>query len=301
MGVDVATIGETMVLMVPEPPADPVDASVFRRTLGGAESNVAITLSRLGAQTSWHSALGDDAFGHYIADHVRQQGVQCHLRHDSDRVTALYLKEIRESGTTVRYYRKGSAASQLTSEDADALLRMNPRVIHTTGITPWLSETNHATIQQLWKRSGTSSVKSFDVNFRPALHSANAAPALQALANSSDIVFCGDDEAAHLWGTSTAQDVRQVLNGPQLLIVKHGAHGASVFTPSGTHFEPARTVDVVEVVGAGDALASGFLFGHLQGLEPQHSLALGTELAARAVQITGDLPDVEPLPSIGQD
>lgn len=301
MEVDVATIGETMVLMVPEPPVDPVDASVFRRTLGGAESNVAITLSRLGAQSSWHSALGDDAFGHYIASHIRQQGVHCHVRHDAERVTALYLKEIRDTGTTVRYYRKDSAASQLTSEDADALLRTNPRVVHTTGITPWLSEANLATIQRLWQHSNTGTVKSFDVNFRPALHTADAAPALQDLANSSDIVFCGDDEAAHLWGTSTAQEVRHVLDGPELLIVKHGADGATVFTPSGTHFEPARAVDVVEVVGAGDALASGFIFGHLQDQEPQHCLALGTDLAARAVQITGDLPDVEPLPSLGQD
>ncbi len=301
MEVDVATIGETMALLVPDPPKEPVEASSFRRTLGGAESNVAITLARLGAKASWHSAVGDDAFGQYIAGHIRSHGVHTRVRQDPERQTALYIKEIRPQGTTVRYYRAGSAASQLSSEDADALVRANPRVIHTTGITPCLSAQNRTVIEQLWQDSRVTGLRSFDVNYRPTLHSPRDAEALRFLANSADIVFCGDDEAAHVWDISTLPDIRRLLHGPQLLIVKHGAEGATVFSASGTHFCPAQRVDVVEVVGAGDALAAGFLFGQLQGLDPARSLQLGTELAARAVQITGDLPEVEPLPVLGKD
>ena len=44
--VDVACVGETMLLLVPDPPASPADAESFRRDIGGAESNVAIELAQ---------------------------------------------------------------------------------------------------------------------------------------------------------------------------------------------------------------------------------------------------------------
>ena len=56
----VITAGETMALMVPPGPGRLRHATSLALSIGGAESNVAIGLARLGIPSSWISVLGDD-------------------------------------------------------------------------------------------------------------------------------------------------------------------------------------------------------------------------------------------------
>lgn len=290
-GVDVACVGETMLLLVPDPPAAPADAERFRRDIGGAESNVAIGLSRLGLSTSWHSALGDDAFGDYLFARISGEGVSCVVRRDPERVTGLYVKELRGETTTVRYYRRGSAAASLRPEDVHRVITGRPGLVHTSGITPALSSQNQKMVDLLWRSIPGGTRVSFDVNFRPALHGADDAPVLLDLANRADLVFCGEDEAAALWGTASPDEVRDVIHGPSTLVVKQGARGAIAFGAEGRHFYPAPTIDVVEPVGAGDAFATGFLREYLRDGGDLAALAAGTRLAVAALSVHGDLPD----------
>lgn len=290
-GVDVACVGETMLLLVPDPPAAPADAERFRREIGGAESNVAIGLSRLGLSTSWHSALGDDAFGDYLLARISGEGVSCVVRRDPERVTGLYVKELRGETTTVRYYRRGSAAANLRPEDVHQVITGRPGLVHTSGITPALSSQNQEMVELLWQSIPEGTRVSFDVNFRPALHGADDAPVLLDLANRADLVFCGEDEAAALWGTASPDEVRDVIHGPSALVVKQGARGAISFGAEGRHFYPAPTIDVVEPVGAGDAFATGFLREYLRDGGDLAALAAGTRLAVAALSVHGDLPD----------
>lgn len=71
----VVTIGETMVLFTPESVGSFGHANKFDRTIGGAESNVAIALSRLGHKVGWISRLGNDDFGLYVRNYIRGEGV----------------------------------------------------------------------------------------------------------------------------------------------------------------------------------------------------------------------------------
>ncbi|WP_435198220.1 sugar kinase [Janibacter sp. GS2] len=289
--VDVACVGETMLLLVPDPPAAPDDAERFRRDIGGAESNVAIGLRRLGASTSWHSALGDDAFGDYVLSRIAGEGVSCVVRRDPDRVTGLYVKELRGPTTTVRYYRGSSAASRLVAGDIERVVEQRPRLVHTSGITPSLSPQNREVIEQLWRTAPEGTRLSLDVNFRPAIHDSDAAPMLLDLANRADLVFCGQDEAESLWGLSSPEQVREAIHGPGTLVVKQGARGAVTFGADGRTFHPAPTITVVEPVGAGDAFAAGFIREHVRGGSDAEALALGTRLAGAALSVHGDLPE----------
>lgn len=289
--VDVACVGETMLLLVPDPPAAPVDAECFRRDIGGAESNVAIGLRRLGRSTSWHSVLGDDAFGDYVHSRIADEGVACVVRRDHDRPTGLYVKELRGEATTVRYYRSGSAAARLVADDILRVVELEPALVHTSGITPSLSSQNREMIERLWETRSEGTALSFDVNFRPALHGADVAPVLLDLANRADLAFCGEDEAAALWGTTSVEEVREVIHGPATLVVKQGAKGATAFGADGRHFHPAPTIEIVEPVGAGDAFAAGFLHEHLRGAGDVAALTTGTRLAGAALSVHGDLPE----------
>lgn len=291
-GVEVACLGETMLLLVPDPPAGPADAQHFRRDIGGAESNVAIGLRRLGRSTTWHSALGEDAFGDYVRSRIAEEGVRCIVRRDPERVTGLYVKELREGRTTVRYYRSASAAARLVPGDIRQITDLRPALVHTSGITPSLSPQNKDMVELLWETRPEGTTLSFDVNYRPALHDASAGTVLRDLADRADVVFCGEDEAAALWGTRSPEEVRALIPGPPTLVVKQGAKGATAFGVDGRRFHPAPTVDVVEPVGAGDAFAAGFLHEHLAGADAATALATGTRLAGAALSVHGDLPDL---------
>ncbi|WP_245687391.1 PfkB family carbohydrate kinase, partial [Streptacidiphilus griseoplanus] len=145
---------------------------------------------------------------------------------------------------------------------------------------------------------------SFDVNYRPALWSGcSAADVLRSLAERADIVLVGLDEAQALWGEGLgdARAVRDLLSGPQILVVKDGARAATAFAGTEVHSVPALTVRVTEPVGAGDAFAAGFLSGLLRGMPVRRALRLGHLTAASALRVSADrgpLPAPEVVASL---
>ena len=289
---DAVCVGETMALLVPDPPVAGAAAETFRREVGGAESNVAIHLARAGRAVAWHGVLGTDGFGDHIAARLATEGVRCGARRHPERPTGMYLKELSPGGTAVRYYRRGSAGAALATCDAESVWPRAPRLVHTTGITPALSDSARELTELLLRQRPAATTVSFDVNYRPALHDRDSATMLRSLARRADVVFCGLDEAQELWDANSVDDVRELLPEPELLVVKHGAHGAYASTGGEWWFQPAPDVDVVEPVGAGDAFAAGFLDGFLAAATIEACLARGARLAGQALQVDGDIPAV---------
>jgi 2-dehydro-3-deoxygluconokinase len=289
--VDAVCVGETMLLLVPDPPRPPDHADTFRREIGGAESNVAIHLARLGRRVAWQSALGDDPFGRYVRARIAGEQVDCDgVRVVPGRPTGLYVKELGSSGTTVAYYRSGSAACTLSPEDLPSVWRQRPRVVHTTGITAALSTQSRTLVAGLLDDAPPGVLRSFDVNYRPRLHGQQCGEMLRDLARCADVVFCGLDEAQALWGVHGADDVRDLLPGVGTVVVKQGADGATAFQGRRCWHQPAPPVHVVEPVGAGDAFAAGVLDGLLDSAGLPECLARGARLAGQTLQVHGDLP-----------
>jgi 2-dehydro-3-deoxygluconokinase len=198
----------------------------------------------------------------------------------------------------VHYYRSGSAASALGPETLDDARGRSAALVHLTGITPALSPSCRKLVETaLGTPPGDRPhAISFDVNHRPALWpDGTAATALRDLADRADITFVGLDEAQDLWGAGLEPaDVRRLLKGPRILVVKDGGIAAHAFTDGEACTVPALRTDVVEPVGAGDAFAAGFLAGLLRGHDLRRALRLGHITASSALRVTGDhgpLPD----------
>ncbi|MBO3088261.1 sugar kinase [Cellulomonas sp. zg-ZUI40] len=268
--------------------------SRFALRPGGAESNVAIHLSRLGHATEWVGQLGDDPFGAIILDYLRATGVDVgRVVVDPTAPTGVYFKDSDGQHTDVYYYRRGSAASRMSPDLVDRLVDEPPAVLHLTGVTAALSAGCQALVERLVIRRGLPATRvTFDVNYRPALWPVvDAAPVLLGLAASADVVFVGLDEARTLWGCRDAQAVRDLLPGPAEIVVKNGAVEATSIGTEGTVSVPAPRVDVVELVGAGDAFAAGWLSGLLRGVSALERLQLGHALAGHVLRTTFD--DIE--------
>lgn len=289
----VVTVGESMVMLVPED-ASPVGAgSRLVLRAGGAESNVAASLARLGHPTRWISVVGDDPFGRILTEELTTAGVGIDsVLLDPSAPTGIFVKSPQGGTTRVHYYRRGSAASRLGPATVTPAMVQGAGLIHLSGITPSLSVScRELTEHVLARRSLGEATVSFDVNYRPGLWPVEeAAPVLLALSREADIVFVGRDEAEVLWGTTTAEQVRELLPEPAVLVVKDGALGASSFGLEGQFWADALRVAVVETVGAGDAFAAGWLSGWLRGYDPIRRLRLGHLIASRAVQVVDDCP-----------
>ncbi|GGU62283.1 sugar kinase [Lentzea flava] len=291
----VVCLGETMVMMVPAEPGPVHLVRTWHRAIGGAESNVACHLARLGVSSSWVSAVGDDSFGLAVRDTVGSYGVDVsRVRVDPARPTGLYVKEASPHGSPVRYYRRGSAASGMGLEMIDRLDLGAVQLVHISGITAALSDSCLALMRELLRRPRHGFRISFDLNWRPALWTDRDPCVLRELADMADIVLAGSDEAELVWGTGDPAGLRQLLPGPASLVVKQGADGATLLEGGASHFEPALKVEVVEPVGAGDAFAAGFLAATLAGSSPSVRLRAGHLQAAAALLTAEDVGD--PLP-----
>ncbi|MEV1243534.1 sugar kinase [Nonomuraea sp. NPDC050022] len=298
---DVLAIGETMVMVTPTAGGRLDADSSFILRPGGAESNVAALLAQLGHTTAWAGAVGRDPLGDLVVDSLRARGVDVGLVHrDDERPTAVYFKDPTTSGTSVYYYRRGSAASVMTVADVARWAARPARVTHISGITAAISpQCLELTRHIVFDRPLRPSVVSFDVNHRPRLwDGADAASVLLELAQRADIVFVGRDEAAALWGTTDAESVRALLGGPTYLIVKDAAIEAVGFTPTGVHRAPSLPVEVIDAVGAGDAFAAGWLSGFLDGRDEVTRLRLGHYAASRVLMSPADLADLPPADEV---
>lgn len=293
---EVLTVGETMVMVTPEAGGRLASGGRFLLRPGGAESNVAALLARLGHKAAWASALGTDPLGDLIVGELDRHGVDVSLvRRDEIRPTAVYFKDPTPQGTRVYYYRAGSAAAAITPADVERWTAARPRLVHVSGITAALSEQARDATRALIARPG---LVSFDVNHRAQLWSGDAPEVLLGLAQDSDIVFVGRDEAETLWGTATAESVRELLDRPRYLVVKDAAVEAVSFTPTGVHRVPSAKVAVVDAVGAGDAFAAGWLSGFLDDRDEPARLRLGHYAAARVLESPTDFAELPPAGEI---
>ncbi|MFD8028614.1 sugar kinase [Streptomyces sp. NPDC059717] len=293
----VVCVGETMAALAPDP-LGPLDgADLLRVDVAGAESNVALYLADHGIPARWVSAVGDDPFGRRVRARIAAGGVDVSgVRVDPERPTGLLLKDPGAQGTRVHYHRAGSAASALTPDVLDDPAFADAALVHLSGITPALSSGCRALVERALRPDRPWPV-SFDVNHRPALWAGrSAADVLRPLADLADIVLVGLDEAQALWGEgiTDAEDVRDLLSSPRVLVVKDGDRAATAFVGDAVHSVPALKVRVAEPVGAGDAFAAGFLSGLLRRLPVDGALRLGHLTAASALGVAADhgpLPD----------
>ncbi|MEU8207988.1 sugar kinase [Micromonospora sp. NPDC049044] len=290
--IDLLTLGETMAAFRSSGPLRLGGTAGI--SVAGAESTVAIGLARLGHRAAWIGVTGADEPGALVRRTLRAEGVDLTWsRIDPSAPTGLILFENRVADINrVTYHRAGSAGSRLGPADVTRAFDAPgspPRLLHVTGITCALGVEPYQSVLAAVRRArAAGSTVCLDVNHRQRLWSVTeAAAALRPLVPSIDLVVASDDELAVL--TDAADPVAALLSaGVTEVVVKHGAGGASSHRATGTVHRPARTVPVVDTVGAGDAFVAGLLSGWLDGVDAPARLDRAVTTGAFAVATRGD-------------
>ena len=106
---DVITFGEAMAMFIANEIGPLHEVSQYTRGLAGAETNVAIGLARLGLKAGWASKVGQDSFGQFIIQRLKEEKVNIeHVLYDANYSTGFQLKSRVLSGDPeVQYFRKG--------------------------------------------------------------------------------------------------------------------------------------------------------------------------------------------------
>ena len=291
----VVTLGETMAMMRSGTIGSLAHLPSVDISLGGAESNLAIGLQRLGVDTAWISRVGADPLGTRVMREIRAEGVEVRCAVDEERPTGLMLKS-RPTGTSTRvdYYRAGSAASALSPADLPEDLIEQAEVLHLSGITSLLSPPAHAAVLAAVERAvSAGTAVSLDVNHRSRLGTGERLAALLGeFLEHVDVLFGGTEELALLAPGADDSDPRallQALARPGLQVVaKLGPDGAAALVDGELHEAAGHEVDAVDTVGAGDAFVAGYLSALLDGEDVAARLARGNACGALACTTPGD-------------
>jgi 2-dehydro-3-deoxygluconokinase len=279
----------------------------FTAYSGGAESNVAIGLERLGIHAGWIGKLPDNALGRKIGNGVRAHGV--------DTSACVWTKQGRvgtffvEWGAHPRplktiYDRAGSAAATLTADELDWDYIGRAEWLHLTGITPALSEACRKNTIQIvaWARERGCKV-SFDLNYRSLLWSTEEARrAFWEILPHVNLLIATQADARMLLAQTTDRDIplepenklERLYDacGAEAVIMTCGADGSMAYDGDRLYSACGYDVQVVNRLGAGDAFDAGLLYGYLRS-NLQVGLNYGTAMAALKLTVPQNIPLIE--------
>jgi 2-dehydro-3-deoxygluconokinase len=293
LGPDLLTAGEALVSFRAATDGTGGEGA-WHSAVAGAESNVAIAMSRLGHRTQWVGAVGDDDFGRIVCRQLAAHGVDVvDVAVDVERPTALmFVRQRTADLATVEYRRAGSAGSVVPRERLSRALARRPRLVHVTGVTPALSQESREAVTWLAESAcAAGALVCLDINYRSRLWTrAQARAALEPLTRHTRLVVASEDELELVAGADTERAAADVLldRGVEQVLVKRGARGATAWSAEGRIDEPALAVTAVDTIGAGDAFTAGYLSGVLDGLGVGECLRRGAVLGAFCVSTRGD-------------
>lgn len=242
------------------------EASGFKKAPGGAPANVAVAVSRLGHPSAFLGQVGDDPFGHYLADVLTADKVDVSgLRYSPEARTALAFVSLRADGErSFMFYRNPSADMLMRPEDVALDVLKGKQFFHFGSVTMIHEPSKSATLKTAEAAREAGLLISYDPNLRLALwKDADAArKGMLAGFDYANIVKVSEEEVEFLTGS---HDVKALWRDSiQLIAVTQGNKGATLYSRSGQQYVPGFKVKAVDTTGAGDGFTAGLLVGLLE-------------------------------------
>lgn len=292
----IVLVGEPMGLFIAEELGELEDVTHFSAAVSGAEYNVAMGLSRLDHEALYCTRLGDDPVGKRILKSMKGNHVSDALVTVTDTAsTGFMMKGRTEAGDPkIAYFRRNSAASQISTHDIDKLDLYGCDFLHVTGIFPAVSKSALDAVKRLMSRAKALDMFiSFDPNLRPQLwkDEKEMVRTLNSLAQEADLVLPGLSEGKILTKRDTPEGIAEFYHerGVDSVIVKLGDKGAYWSTGGEHGTVPAFPVKrIVDTVGAGDGFAAGVISAVAEGMSLQEAAARGTVIGSIQITHRGD-------------
>ncbi len=271
---DVIAHGELLIDFVPTVSGvSLIEAPAFIKAPGGAPANVAVGLARLGAASGFMGQVGDDAFGHFLAQTLGENYVDISaLKFSAQARTALAFVSLKADGERdFMFYRHPSADMLYRLEDVDANYVRTARIFHFGSISLIGEPARGATLHAVKLARAAGALISYDPNLRLPLWPDAAAARAGLLLGwpLANVIKVSEEELAFLTGKdlrdfehlpALAAAARELWHpGLRLLVITRGKAGCRYVTPVFAGEVSGFSVEAVDTTGAGDAFVAGLL------------------------------------------
>lgn len=303
---DVVTFGEAMLRLAAPPFRRLEQTTTLEVNVGGSELNVAVGVSRLGLKAAWVSRLPNNPLGRMVANKAREFGVDTsHTVWVDEERLGLYFVEYGASprASSVLYDRANSAISHARPGEVDwAAIFEGTRLLHTSGITPALSDsTASVTAEALKAAKEAGCLVAYDLNYRAKLWSQAKARACQEpLMKYVDILLTTEEDTKRVFNIE-GKDYKEVALrlserfGFQVVTITIRGDisvwrntWTSIAYADGTFYgDRIYDIELVDRVGGGDAYSAGFIYGYLTG-DLDKGVRYGSAFSALKQTIWGD-------------
>lgn len=264
----IVCFGEALIDMLAQSPATADAPRAFLQFAGGAPANVAVAVARLGGDSHFAGMLGQDMFGDFLLQSLRDAGVATGgVVRTGESKTALAFVALDEHGErSFSFYRPPAADLLFRAEHFAPGLFEQAAVLHACSNSMTAPDIAEVTLEGMRRAQAAGAIVSFDLNLRPMLWPADVDPApwlWQALA-LADVVKLSREELDCLAGTLDADAAaveRKLWQGRcRLLLVTDGGSALRWSTRGDSGEVPAFRVRVQDTTAAGDAFVGGLLY-----------------------------------------
>ncbi|MEY2894094.1 MAG: hypothetical protein RJA98_4002 [Pseudomonadota bacterium] len=266
------------------------DARSLSMTLGGSSGNVAFGVARLGLKTAMISRVGNEQMGRFLIETLQREGCDTsQVQIDPERLTALVLLGLKDRDTfPLLFVRENCADMAVDGALIDEGLIAKCAALAITGTHLSTPGTRRASLAALNHAQRHGVVRVLDIDYRPVLWGltprgagenrfvadANVTLQLQQVLGQFDLLVGTEEEFFIAGGApedlmASLRSVREVSQA--VLVVKRGALGCAVIEGAiPARIEDAPTfagerIEVLNVLGAGDAFLSGLMASLLRG------------------------------------
>lgn len=268
---DVICLGEALIDLPAAQTGVPLEhVTTFHRVPGGAPANVAVAVAKLGAEAGFVGKVGDDAFGHFLAETLRENGVDTTLMlFDKEARTGLAFFAIPTPDTQdFMFYRHPSADMLLRPDELEADYIRAAKIFHFGSITLISEPSRSATLEAVRLAKEGGALISYDPNLRLNLWPGpdEAKEGMWSAMPLADVVKVNEVEVEVLTGEADfSQGSRQLLErGPKLCVITRGPEGSYYSTGREEGYVDSFAVEPVDATGCGDGFVAGLLVGLLE-------------------------------------
>lgn len=263
---DILCLGEALIdFIAVESGKKLIEVESFKKVAGGAPANVAVGASRLGKKAAFLGRLGDDEFGYFLKDKIKETGVDCsQIQFDKQARTGLAFISLPTPNTReFLFYRNPGADMRLDSKEFDEDFIKNTKIFHFGSITLINEPGKSATLKAVKIAKDSGTIISYDPNLRLNLwpNAKTAKTEINATLPLADIVKVNDEELFFLTGKD---DIKKAMDeilskGPGLCLVTQGEKGCHFKTKKFFGKFNAYKVNAVDSSGCGDSFVSSIL------------------------------------------
>jgi 5-dehydro-2-deoxygluconokinase len=288
---DVLAMGRSCIDLYAHEVGVPItEVKSFDAYIGGCALNVSVGTRRLGLRSGLLTAVGEDQVGDFVLASLQREGVDTRFipRKPGRRTSAVILTIQPPDRFPLTFYRDNCADRAMDLDDVRAAPVAQSRLVFLTG-TGLSHQPGRAATELAARTAREAGVDLLvDLDYRPDQWETPRAyaEAVRALVSYATLAVGTEEEVRAAGEDEDVDRAAARLTGDCLeaVIIKRGGDGAAVRYPGGTRVEvPPVPITVLNVLGAGDAFASGFIHGRLQGWPLERAARFGNGAGAIVV------------------